>query len=127
MLTDPIADFLTKIRNAVAGRKDTVEAPYSTLKHEIATLMVKRGFLSEIRIKEEGGKKTIVAFPNSELGAISVRRVSKPGQRIYVGYKTVKRVKNGLGLGIYSTSKGIISDSEARKQKIGGEYVCEIY
>lgn len=127
MLTDPIADFLTKIRNAAAAQKDFVETPYSNLKKAIAELMLQRGYMSDVKTEEEDGKKFIIASLNPKHTELSIKRISKPGQRIYVDYKRVKRVKNGLGLGVYSTSRGVLSDSEARKMKIGGEYICEIY
>ena len=127
MTTDPIANFLTKIRNAVQGRKDLVMDSYSNLKNSIAEIMMRHKFVSDAKVDEEDGKKVLVLHLNPERHDLNVKRVSKPGQRIYVGWKDMHRVRNGLGVGIYSTSQGVLTDREARKLKIGGEYICEIY
>lgn len=127
MITDPIANFLTKIRNAAAAQKDVVEDSYSKVKHSIANLMHKQGYLVEVEVKVEKKLPRLYVQLNPERMRLSIRRVSKPGQRIYKACDEMKRVKNGLGFGIYSTSRGILSDSEARAAKIGGEYICEIY
>lgn len=123
--TDPIADLLTRIRNAQMARKSDLILPYSTMKHEIAKVMVRNKFLAEA-VKDESGK-----FPQLKLTLVSgkkiaLKRVSKPGQRIYTGSEDIRRVLNGFGISIISTSQGVMTGYEARKRNIGGEILCEI-
>jgi len=131
-MTDPVADMLNRIRNAQAVLKETVDIPISNLRYEIAKILEKGGFVAEV---EKKGKKTkkvieITLKYNEKVPVISgLKRVSKPGQRIYKRAKELKPVKGGYGIAIISTSKGggLMTDKEARKQKLGGEVICEIW
>ncbi|MFA6528186.1 MAG: 30S ribosomal protein S8 [Candidatus Gracilibacteria bacterium] len=127
MNTDPIADLLTRIRNASRVQKETVKVPYSNVKNEILKLMQKRGFVADIKLNENGAEKELEVLVPKRTEPINLKRISKPGQRIYVKSTNVKKVLHGLGIAIISTSKGIMDDSEARRQKLGGELICEIY
>lgn len=130
MLTDPIADFLTRIRNAANSRKNHLSVSYSSLKKNIAQAMKNSGLIEavEVTASPETGKITgmkIVLSLSRE--PLSLKRISRSGQRIYVRAKNIKRVKNGFGIGLYSTSQGILTDAQAREKKIGGEYLCQIW
>jgi small subunit ribosomal protein S8 len=125
-MVDPIADFLTRIRNAQMAGQSQVVVPYSKLKKQMARVMLRNKFLASIDIEDVEGK----AFQNLVLGlpekTLTLKRVSKPGQRIYVGSQEVRRVLNGLGIAIVSTSKGVITGYEARSLGVGGELLCEV-
>ena len=127
MLTDPIADLLTRIRNAYLARKESLSVPHSKTKMAILEVMKKRKFISDF--KEGKGEKfpEITIDLNQARRAITLKRVSKPGQRIYVKSSQVKKVNGGLGVAIISTPKGVLSGEEAQKQNLGGEIMCEIY
>jgi len=127
MNTDPIADLLTRIRNASRVQKETVKVPYSNVKNEILKLMQKKGFVSDIKLNENGAEKELEILVPKRTEPINLKRISKPGQRIYIKSTNVRKVLHGLGIAIISTSKGIMDDSEARRQKLGGELICEIY
>ena len=128
---DPIADMLTSIRNAQAARKETVSIPYSKIKMGIVKVLVKEKFIKEADHKGKKVKKTIdivLNYNNSNLPAItSLKRVSKPSRRIYSPSSKIKKVRQGFGFQILSTPRGIISGKEARREKIGGEVICEVY
>ena len=133
-MTDPITDMLNRIRNAQALLKEQVSFPFSNLKYDIAKILEKEGFIEKA---EKKGRKTkriidiILKYQNEQEGkrpSISgLIRVSKPGQRLYVKAKKIRRVKGGYGISIVSTSKGVMTGKEARKQKLGGEIICEIW
>ena len=128
---DPIADMLTSIRNAQAARKETVSIPYSKIKMGIAKVLAKEKFIKEADHKGKKVKKTIdivLNYNNSNLPAItSLKRVSKPSRRIYSPSSKIKKIRQGFGFQIISTPKGILTGKEARKEKIGGEVICEVY
>jgi len=127
---DQIADMLTTIKNAQAVLKETVNIPFSKIKFEIAKILKKEGFIKEVERRGRKSKKyiKITLKYNGKIPAISgIKRVSKPGQRIYLGVKEIKPVKGGYGIAIISTSKGLMTDKEARKQKVGGEVICEVW
>ncbi len=131
MVTDPIADYLTRIRNAVMANHRVVEIPSSKIKKEITRILFDYGYILNYKFEDESkpGKIKIALkyHPISKIPAInSIERVSKPGLRKYVSSDNLPRVKNGLGIAILSTSKGIITDKEARKLNIGGEVLCYI-
>jgi small subunit ribosomal protein S8 len=132
-MTDPIADLLTRIRNAILAGHKVVEAPASNLKKEIARILFEKGYILSYKIVEgEGTVNTLkIALkynPKSKKPAIkSIKRISRPGLRQYVGVGEMPRVLNGLGVAILSTSKGLMTDKEARKEKIGGEVLCYVY
>ena len=131
MMTDPIADLLTRIRNAVRIERQEITLPNSALKKGVAEALKREGYLWEV--EEAEGKprnqlRMVLKYgPNGERVIRSIRRVSKPGCRVYAGPGDLKPVLNGLGIYILSTNKGVLSDREARAQKVGGEVLCEIW
>ena len=131
MMTDPIADMLTLIRNAVRVEKETLDVPYSKLKAGVVDVLKREGYVWNYEIIEGTPCNTIriqLKYSLSGERVIqSIRRVSKPGRRIYSSSKDLKPVLNGLGITILSTNKGVVSDREAREQKVGGEILCEIW
>jgi small subunit ribosomal protein S8 len=131
MMTDPIADMLTRIRNAGLARHDRTEVPASRLKEAVAHILKSEGFIADVRPSEgEGPKKLtiVLKYGRDRQSAIDgVRRVSRPGRRVYVRHDRIPRVLSGLGISILSTSRGLMSDREARRQKIGGELICEVW
>lgn len=131
-MTDPIADYLTRLRNAIMAKHRVVEVPASNLKKEITKILFDKGYILNYKIIEDGPQGTIkIALkyhPTSKVNAIkSLQRVSKPGLRKYTGYREMPSVINGLGIAIISTSKGVMTDKEAAELKIGGEVLCYIY
>ena len=126
-VTDPIADLLTRIRNAARARKTLVHVPYSKMKEAICAVLKEKGYLLSLQVSGEGVIKELVIEIPENREDLHLKSMSKPGQRIYLGTKEIPRVLNGLGLAILSTPKGIMSGDEARKQKLGGEFLCEIY
>ena len=132
-MTDPIADLLTRIRNAIMAGHRIVEAPASNLKTEIARILFEKGYILSYKVVEEEGpintlKIALKYNPKSKKPAIkAIQRISRPGLRKYAGVDEMPRVLNGLGIAIVSTSKGLMTDKEARKEKIGGEVLCYVY
>lgn len=131
MITDPIADMLTRIRNAVRVEKPYVDMPSSRFKRGIADVLKREGFIWDWKeIDEENPSATLRLElkygPNGERVIQTIKRVSKPGRRLYIRGKELKPILGGLGISIISTSKGVISDREARRDNIGGEVLCEI-
>lgn len=131
-MTDPIADYLTRLRNAIMANHRVVEVPASNLKKEMTRILHEKGYILNYKFVEDGPQGTIkIALkydPVNKVNAIrNLKRVSTPGLRRYVGYKDMPRVLNGLGIAILSTSKGVMSDKEARELKVGGEVLCYIY
>lgn len=131
-MTDPIADYLTRLRNAIKANHRVVEIPASNLKKEITKILFEKGYILNYKFVEEGPQGTIkVALkydPINKVNAIKkLSRISSPGLRQYVGHNDLPRVLNGLGIAIISTSKGVMTDKEARELKIGGEVMCFIY
>lgn len=130
MMTDPIADMLTRIRNASLARHDRTEIPASRLKKAVAEILKSEGYIADVRASEaENDKLTIVLkYGRDRAGAIDgVRRVSRPGRRVYVRHDQIPRVLAGLGISILSTSHGVMSDRDARRLKLGGELMCEVW
>lgn len=129
-MTDPIADMLTRIRNAQAVKKPDVVVPYSKLKLNLANILVKEGYLGAAERIDEGGKPVIkINIRYEPAGPVikSLKRVSKPGRRVYVGAKDLPYVLNGIGIAVISTSRGLVTNKAAREKKLGGEVLCEIY
>ena len=126
MHTDPIADLLTRIRNGLGATKDTVIVPSSKIKKAICEVMLARKFISGVDVVTENNKEMLVITLSYDNRPDILKRISKPGQRIYIKADSVKPVRQGFGVGIYSTSRGILSDKDVRKNKLGGEYLCEI-
>ena len=131
-MTDPIADYLTRLRNAIKANHRVVEVPAYNLKKEITKVLFEKGYILNYKFVEEGPQGSIkIALkydPVNKVNAIKkLIRVSTPGLRKYTGYKEMPRVLNGLGIAILSTSKGVMTDKEAVAEKIGGEVLCYIY
>lgn len=130
-MTDPISDMLIRIKNAQAVQHPTVDIPFSVLKLKMIQIFVKENFISDFKkLKKNNGRmiRVYLKYNNENEPAISgLKRISKQGKRIYEKAKEIKKVKSGYGCAIVSTSKGIMSDKEARKQKIGGEVIAEIW
>jgi small subunit ribosomal protein S8 len=129
-MTDPIADMLSRIRNAITAGHKTTEIPSSKFKVELARILKEQGYVSNWKINENSGRKTInvdLAYtPEKESVIKEIKRISKPSRRVYVDKTEIPRVKGGLGICVLSTSKGIMTGSEARSQGIGGELICSI-
>jgi small subunit ribosomal protein S8 len=129
-MTDPITDMLNQITNAEAVGKTEVLLPLSKIKNEIAVILAKEGFVGEVKKAAKGkikGLKITLKYDNEVPAIAGFKRVSKPGQRIYQGFSEIKRVRGGYGISIVSTSKGLMTNKEARYQKIGGEVICQIW
>ena len=130
-MTDPIADMLTRIRNALMAGKEKVDVPASALKEGIARILRDEGYIINYRMIEDtkqGVIRITLKYAEPDAPAIeSLERVSKPGRRVYVGAKEVPRVLNGLGIAILSTSKGVMDDVAAREAKVGGEVLCTVW
>ena len=131
-MTDPIADYLTRMRNAILAKHRVLEVPASNLKKEITKILLDKGYILNYKFVEDGPQGSIkIALkydPVNKVNAIKcLKRVSTPGLRQYVGYKDMPKVLNGLGIAIVSTSKGVMTDKEARELKVGGEVLCFIY
>lgn len=131
-MSDPIADMLTRIRNANMRKHDTVEIPASKMKIAIADILVSEGFVESYEIVGEGVKKSIkmvlkYTAGKSERVISGLKRISKPGLRVYAGKENMPKVLGGLGIAIISTNVGVITDKEARRQGVGGEVLCYIW
>ncbi len=131
MYTDPISDYLTRIRNAQKAKKKSVEIPASKLKLKITEILSKNGFIGEFNVAETKNKQGSIViklkYLNSEGVILGLERVSRPGIRKYVEGTAIPKVLNGLGVNIISTSKGLMTDKEARKLGVGGEVICSIW
>ncbi|NCF75125.1 MAG: 30S ribosomal protein S8 [Xanthomonadaceae bacterium] len=125
-MTDPIADMLTRIRNSLAAKKTKVVIPMSKIKLELAKILEKGGWIEKFS-KIDNNIIITLKYENGEPAISSLKRISKPGCRIYSKYKDLKMVLDGLGISIISTPKGLMTNKESRKRKIGGEILCEIY
>ena len=130
-MTDPIADMLTRIRNALMVKKDTVEVPSSNMKKAIAGIMLSEGYVSDVKQVEDGheGKLVItLKYVGKNRSVINgLKRVSKPGLRTYAGVENMPKVLNGLGIAVLSTNKGIMTDRQAKAANVGGEVLCYIW
>jgi small subunit ribosomal protein S8 len=131
-MTDPIADFLTRVRNAIKAGHKVVETPASGLKKDITRILYEKGYILSYKFIDDGVQGTIkIALkyhPKSKLPAIkSIQRISRPGLRRYAGVDELPRVLNGLGIAILSTSKGLMTEKEAAKENVGGEVLCYVY
>ena len=131
MMTDPISDMLTRIRNGALARHDRVEMPHSFLKKNIADVLKDAGYVDDVRESDGEGKKTltvVLRYGRGKDSAIDgVRRISAPGRRVYVRHDRIPRVRSGMGISILSTSRGVMTDRQAREQKVGGELLCEVW
>lgn len=129
MVTDPIADMLTRIRNAVGAKHETVDIPASKEKVKIAEILKKEGYIQDYAVGGEPFKTITITLKYSKTGRVisGIKRVSKPGLRVYVGAEEMPRVLNGLGISIVSTSKGIMTGDEAKKAHVGGEVLAYVW
>ncbi len=131
MTADPIADMLTRVRNALIARHPKVDVPASRLKNEIARILKDEGYILNFKLTEEGAKKFIrlyLKYTPGNLPVISrIERVSRPGCRVYVGSKDIPRILGGLGINILTTPKGVMTGTSARKEGVGGEVLCQIW
>jgi small subunit ribosomal protein S8 len=130
-LTDPVADFLTRIRNAHRARHQKLDVPASRLKGEIARILKEEGYIANFKPVEEGGLKLIRVYlkygVNNESAIRDLQRVSRPGCRVYVGKDEIRRVQGGLGISIMTTPKGVMTGRQARREGVGGEILCEVW
>lgn len=131
MFTDPIADLITRIKNANLVYKEVIEVPYSNMKRSIVQILKEEGYIKDFEIIDKDEKKTIKIYlkfgNNKERAILGIERVSKPGRRVYVGKDEIPKVLNGIGMAIISTSKGVISDRNAKKLGQGGEVLLLIW
>lgn len=133
-MTDPIADLLTRIRNAHVAKHDLLHVPTSKVKKEVCRILKEQGFIVDYEEREpakgeiQARLRIVLRYtPEGEPAIRHIQRVSKPGRRVYRGAEALKPVLNGIGVGIVSTSKGLLTDSEARQQQVGGELLCEVW
>jgi len=129
-ITDPIADMLTRIRNACSAKLPVVNIPASNLKQEIARVLKEKGFIKKYVVVEDGKQgiiKVLLRYTDGVPAIQGIQRVSRPGLRRYSNVETLPKVLNGLGYAILSTSQGVMTDHEARKQKVGGEVLCKVW
>jgi small subunit ribosomal protein S8 len=132
-VSDPIADYLTRVRNAILAKHRVVDVPASNMKRELTKILKDKGYILNYKFEEEKGyqgniKIALKYHPETKVSAIKgLKRISKPGLRQYCHSENIPRVLNGLGIAIISTSKGVITDKEAREQNIGGEIICYVY
>ncbi len=130
-MTDPIADMLTRIRNGNLAKQDKVDIPASNFKAGIAKVLKNEGYIKNSKIikdRKQGLLRVYLKYgPKNERTIEGIKRVSKPGRRIYSGFEEIPKIRGGLGIMIISTSKGIMTDREARKKKMGGELICSIW
>ena len=131
MMTDPISDMLTRIRNAGFARHEETTCPSSKVKLAVARILEAEGFLGEVRLEAHDGNPMLVLkvrYDEEGLPLIDgIKRVSTPGRRVYVGVSEIPKVRNGLGIAVLSTSRGVMSDSSAREAAVGGEVMCEVW
>ena len=130
-LTDPVADFLTRIRNAMRARHQKLDVPASKLKAEIARILKEEGYIANYKPVEEGGMKVLRVYlkytVNNESVICDLKRVSRPGCRVYQGKSEIRRVQGGLGIAILTTPKGVMTGRQARREGVGGELLCEVW
>jgi small subunit ribosomal protein S8 len=130
-LTDPVADFLTRIRNAMRARHQKLDVPASKLKAEIARILKEEGYIANYKPTEENGMKILRVYlkygTNNESVISDLKRVSRPGCRVYQGKNEIRRVQGGLGIAILTTPKGVMTGRQARREGVGGELLCEVW
>jgi small subunit ribosomal protein S8 len=131
MTLDPIADMLTRVRNALIARHPKVDVPASRLKNELARILKEEGYVLNYKLTEEGSKKFIRLYlkytPSNQPVISKIERVSRPGCRVYVGSKEIPRILGGLGINILTTPKGVMTGSAARREGVGGEILCQLW
>ena len=130
-LTDPVADFLTRVRNAIRARHQKMDVPASNLKIEIARILKEEGYISNYKASEEEGKRVLRVYlkygPEGESVILDLKRISKPGSRVYIGRDEIRRVQGGLGISILTTPKGVMTGRQARRENVGGEVLAHVW
>jgi small subunit ribosomal protein S8 len=129
-LSDPVADFLARIRNAIRARHQKLDVPASKLKAEIARILKEEGYISNYKTQEEDGKQVLrvyLKYAGAEPAILDLARVSRPGCRVYIGRDEIKRVQGGMGISIMTTPKGVMTGRQARREGVGGELLCEVW
>ncbi len=130
-LTDPVADFLTRIRNSIRARHQKLDVPASKLKAEIARILKEEGYISNFKTTEENGRAVLRVYlkygANNEAAIRDLERVSRPGCRVYISRDEIRRVQGGLGISIMTTPKGVMTGRQARREGVGGELLCEVW
>ncbi|HRE41484.1 MAG TPA: 30S ribosomal protein S8 [Ignavibacteria bacterium] len=130
-MTDPISDFLTRVRNAIKAEKKTVDIPASKFKKEIAEILKNTKYIEDYKILDVDSPQKMISirlkYSNGESVITGIKKISKPGIRKYVENEKLPKVRNGLGIALISTSKGLMTDSQARKLGVGGEVICEVW
>lgn len=130
-MTDPLANMFTLIRNASKARFENVDVPYSKMKHEVLKILREEGFIANFKVvkdeKEHPVIRIVLKYDTNRKGLIHIRRVSKPGRRVYVGTDRIPSAMSGLGISILSTPKGVLTDKAARKTHVGGEVLCYVW
>lgn len=130
-LTDPVADFLTRIRNAHNARHQKMDVPASKLKAEIARILKEEGYIANVKAVDEEGRALLRVYlkygANNEAAIRNLKRVSKPGCRVYIGKDEIRRVQGGLGISIMTTPRGVMTGRQARREGVGGEILCEVW
>jgi small subunit ribosomal protein S8 len=130
-MTDPVADFLTRVRNAIRAKQQKVDVPASKLKTEMARILKEEGYIANYKATEENGQKLLRVYlkygNNNEAAISNLERVSKPGCRVYVGRTEIPRVLGGLGINILTTPRGVMTGRDARKSGVGGEILCQVW
>jgi small subunit ribosomal protein S8 len=131
MVSDPIADMLTRVRNALSARHPKVDVPSSKLKMEVARILKEEGYILNFKLTEEGARRFIRIYlkytPGNEPVISHIERVSRPGCRVYVGSQQIQRVLGGLGINILTTPRGVMTGNSARKEGVGGEVLCQVW
>lgn len=130
-LTDPVADFLTRVRNAINARHQKMDVPASNLKIELARILKEEGYITSYKESEEDGKRVLRVYlkygPDGESAILNLKRISKPGSRVYVGRDEIRRVQGGLGISILTTPKGLMTGRQAHRQNLGGEMLAHVW
>ena len=130
-LTDPVADFVTRIRNSIRARHQKLDVPASKLKTEIARILKEEGYIANYKAAEENGRNILRVYlkygANNEAAIRDLSRISRPGCRVYVGRDGIKRVQSGLGISIMTTPRGVMTGRQARREGVGGEILCEVW
>jgi small subunit ribosomal protein S8 len=130
MINDPIADMLIRLKNGYLARRQSVAVPYSKLKEGLAQILVEEGYVLKVKIEQNEQKKDLVLrlkYQDGQPACRQVRRISKPGRRIYLGVTKLPRVLGGLGIAVVSTPRGLMTAKEARRERLGGEVICEVW
>lgn len=129
-MTDPLADMFTRIRNGSQAKLESVDVPFSKMKQEIVKILKEEGFINNFKVIEDDSHQTIrifLKYDANRKGIIHIKRVSKPGRRVYVGVDKIPSVMSGFGISILSTPRGILTDKDARKLNVGGELICQVW